>query len=447
MNLRHRVEAWGEMLRHYRQVLAHHWSLRKTLDSGIFREDEAAFLPSALSLQHTPVSTTARVVAWTLVLFLLFAIGWAVIGQMDIVVNATGKIIPDARTKTIASVDTASVRALHVEEGQTVTAGDLLIELDTSASDADRDKAAGDVTMDELQVARSRALIDAVKNLRKPVLERPDGVPEDRWLAEQSHLDGQYGEFRAQLQRIDSNIRRYIQARDLAAKTARDYRALERSHDVSKLEYSEKEQARLEAERLLSDARNQRAALIAETTRQAYDTLSEGVKTSASSEEDAIRAASHSRLLMLTAPVDGTVQQLTVHTVGGVVQAAQPLMSIVPRDSPLEVEAMMENKDVGFVHEGQAVEVKIDAFEYTKYGTIKGQVVHVSRDAIQDEKKGLVYSTIVRLERSSIVVDGREERLGPGMSVSVGIKTGTRRVVEYVLSPLLRHQHESLNER
>ena len=95
-------------------------------------------------------------------------------------------------------------------------------------------------------------------------------------------------------------------------------------------------------------------------------------------------------LTLLNAPVAGTVQQLAIHTVGGVVTAAQPLMVIVPADQPVEVEAMLENKDVGFVRIGQEVEVKIDAFDYTKYGTVPARVVHVSRDAIQDEKKGLV---------------------------------------------------------
>jgi len=447
MSLKHRFEAYRDLYRHYRDVFGHFWKIRKELEGGIFNEDEAEFLPAALSLQKTPVSPATRMVAWILIVMVLFTIVWAVVGKVDIIVNATGKIIPDARTKTIASIDTASVRALHVEEGQTVTAGDVLIELDTSASDAQGAKAVGDENMDVLESARSKALIDAVNTLTRPVLPRPPGVPEDRWKTEQAHLDGQYREFKADLGRMDGNIRRYSQALDLATKTAADYRDLARSHDVSRQEYDQKEQARVELERQLEDTKNQREALMAQTKRQAYDTLSEGVKTAASSLQDAIQAQSHSRLLQLKAPVDGTVQQLTVHTVGGVVQAAQSLMNIAPKDGALEVEAFLENKDVGFVREGQVAEVKIDAFEYTKYGTIPAHVTHISRDAIQDDKKGLIYSTIVALDRSTIFVDGREEKLGPGMSVDVAIKTGKRRIISYVLSPLVRHAQESLNER
>jgi hemolysin D len=145
--------------------------------------------------------------------------------------------------------------------------------------------------------------------------------------------------------------------------------------------------------------------------------------------------------------VDGTVQQLAVHTVGGVVPAAQPLMKIVPRQHQIQVEAMVENKDVGFIKEGQTAAVKVDAYQYTKYGLIPAHVIHISRDAIRDEKRGLIYSVIVVLEKSSMVIEGREAMLNPGMSVNVDIKTGERRVIEYILSPLLKLKKESLGER
>jgi hemolysin D len=197
----------------------------------------------------------------------------------------------------------------------------------------------------------------------------------------------------------------------------------------------------------LDDARNQRNALIAETRRAAFEQMNDGSRVAAASGQDALRSAAHSKLLTLSAPVSGTVQQLDVHTVGGVVAAAKPLMQIVPREARMEVEAFLENKDVGFVQDGQRVEVKIDAFEYTKYGTIPGRVTHVSRDAINDEKKGLIYSARIALERPTIDVEGRSMPLAAGMLANVEIKTGDRRVIEYVLSPLMQHKRESLNER
>jgi hemolysin D len=151
--------------------------------------------------------------------------------------------------------------------------------------------------------------------------------------------------------------------------------------------------------------------------------------------------------MQLTSPVDGTVQQLAVHTIGGVVTPAQPLMMIVPRDNPLEVEAFIENKDIGFVRPGQEAQVKVETFQYTKYGTIEAKVTSVSLDAINDEKRGLIYSTRVKMARSALRVEGTEVDLSPGMAVSVEIKTGKRRLIEYFLSPLIQHAGESLRER
>ena len=447
MSMKQRFEAYKELFRRYRQVFTHFWKMRKTLDGGIFNEDESEFLPAALSLQKKPLSPAGRTVGRVVTALVLFTIVWSIVSQVDIIVNATGKIIPDTRTKTIASVETASVRALYVQEGETVTAGEVLVDLDASESDAARNKAAGDESMDVLEAARSRALIKSLDTHQWPEMPKLPGIPHELWKTEQAHLDGQYREFRADLKRDEGNVRRYAESLKLATKTADDYRELLASHDVSIEDYTDKEEARVEAERQMEDAKNERDGLIAETRRQAYDSLADGVKTAASSMQDALSAESHSRLLQLRSPVDGTVQQLTVFTVGGVVQAAQPIMSIVPRQSGLEVQADLKDKDVGFVNEGQAAEVKVDAFEYTKYGTIPAHVEHISRDAIQDDKKGLIYSVLVAMDRSTIVVDGHVEQLGPGMSVNVAIKTGQRRIISYVLSPLIRHAKDSLNER
>lgn len=230
---------------------------------------------------------------------------------------------------------------------------------------------------------------------------------------------------------------------------------------VSRHGYLEKEQAFIEQERDLAaqnakleeiqaallESRRQRAALIAETRRATLDALSQAEQKVAALAQEGIKAENRGKLLRLVAPVSGTVQQLAVHTVGGVVTEAQPLMVIVPEDNRLEVEAFVENKDIGFVRVGQAVEVKLETFPFTKYGTIHGEVTQLSHDAIQDEKSGLVYSARVRLARSTIDVDGKTVNLSPGMAVTTEIKTGKRRVIEYFLSPLMQYRDESLKER
>jgi hemolysin D len=447
MSLKFRVQAYTELFHRYKTIFAHHWQHRHQLSGKLLAEHEAEFLPAALSLQAKPVSPAVRLLAKTLMALVAVLIAWSILGKIDIVVNAAGKVIPNGYTKTIASVDVASVRALYVEEGKQVKAGDILIELDSSASDAERDKATGDHAMAFLQAARAKALIEAIDGGRPPHFPPIDHVPADKWQAEQLHLEGQYRDHVAKLKRIEGDIAHYREALPLATQRAADYKALLSDHDVSYHAWLEKEQGRVDLASQLSDAKNQRNALIAETRRIAYDQLTEGNKAAAAFQQDALRSDAHSKLLKLTAPVDGTVQQLDVHTVGGVVSAAKPLMQIVPIETRVEVEAFLENKDVGFVQEGHTAEVKIDAFEYTKYGTVTGKVTHVSRDAIADEKKGLIYSTKITLDKSTIAVEGKEMPLSAGMSVNVEIKTGERRIIEYVLSPLMQHKRESLNER
>jgi hemolysin D len=447
MSIKHKMKARGFLLSHYGRAFAHYWRNREGLGGGLFNEEEAEFLPAALEIQERPVSPTLRVTAKLLVALILVLLGWAVFGQMDIVVNATGEIIPHERTKTIASVDVASVKALHVAEGQAVRKGDLLVELDASAPDAEHDKAAVDVTEALLAIARSRAMIAALGSRTPPRLHPVSGVSAAKLQEAQEHLDAQFRDFFAKLERTEGAIARYAQALPLLTRQADDYRELAKKHDVPQHAYLEKEQARVDLAGQLADATSQRSVLIAEARRVAAGEQADADKILGGARQDAIKNAAHSKLLKLTSPVDGTVQQLTVFTVGGVVPAAQPLMKIVPKEHLIEVEAMLENKDIGFVAVGQPAAVKIDAYEYTKYGVIPARVAHVSPDAIKDEKKGLLYSVILVLDKSAISIKGEDAPLSAGMSVKADIKTGSRRVIEYFLSPLLQHKRESLNER
>ena len=454
MSMRHRWTAFRELHTRYRSTFAYFWRLRHAISHGTFNEDEASFLPAALSLQERPVSASARITARILMALVALLLLWSVFGRIDIIVNAMGKIIPGDRIKTIASVDTASVHAIHVAEGQLVKAGDVLVELDTGVLDAERAKAAGDENHAVLAVARATALISAVGNGMSPHLPslatfqaQGRAITPLQWQAEQSHLDGLYRDFLAKKARLDGEITHYNASLPLITQRAEDYKSLLESHDVARHAWVEKEQARIDLVGQLQEAVDQRSALIAETKRVAYEQITEGRRSAESSRGDSNRSEAHRKLLKLTAPIDGRIEQLIVHTVGGVVPAAQTLMQIVPVVQTVEVEAFIPGRDVGFVHEGQPAEVKIDAFEYTKYGTIPATVAYISRDAVQDEKQGLRYKMKIKLTRPEMSIAGRSMPLIDGMSVTVDIKTGDRRLIEYWLAPLLQHQREALHER
>ena len=465
--LQHLFQAWRDLFARYKEHFVYFWNKRRDIELPDFRPHESDFLPAALSLQGAPVSPSARLIARILICIFVFILLWSIFGRMDIIVSASGKIIPSVRTKTIAAIETARVDQLHVREGQAVRAGDLLVELDTRMIDRERDRALGDRDAARLQVARSRALIASLEaNIFQPLTD-VDGIAEERVSDAEQHLRSQWQDYESKRRRLNGEVARYGAQLPLIKQQAKDYKDLAKNRDVSVHAWHEKEQLRAEIEGKLIDATNQRYELIAQTRKSALDQLSEGLKFAASSDQVAKRAVAHGDILRLTAPIDGTVQQLTVHTVGGVVQAAQPLMVIVPKQDQIELEAFIENRDIGFVWIGQDVKVKIEAFDYTKYGLIDGKVMHLSQDAIdpsgtaaidalqnkdkqkkdQERPKGAVYSVKVLLNQSQMNIDGRKVMLTPGMSASVEIKTGSRRIIQYFLSPFIQYSRESLNER
>ena len=470
-----KLHAVIDLLKRYAAIFRHAWHERKNLDSRPRLPHEAQFLPAALELQETPVSPAPRIAMWLILSFALIAFLWAIFGHMDVVATAHGKIVPDDRTKVIQPIETATVKAIRVSDGQAVKAGDVLIELDATAAAADSARLGNDLTTARLQAARARAMLAAIASGKPPALERMPDMEAGRLTQEQRILEGQYGEYQAKLARIDAEIakreaelastqeivRKLAQTAPIARQRAQDFRDLVEKNFISRHGYLEKEQARIEQEgdlatqrsRLkelaasLQEARSQRAALVAETRRIALDGLNEAEQKATSYGNELVKADSRGRLMTLTAPVDGTVQQLAVHTVGGVVTPAQPLMVIVPKDNPIEVEAFVENKDIGFVNAGQEAVVKIETFPFTKYGTIEAKVTHVSNDAVSDEKRGLIFPARVNLARATIQVENKTVNLSPGMAVTVEVKTAQRRVIEYFLSPLMQYKDESLRER
>ncbi|WP_310462408.1 HlyD family type I secretion periplasmic adaptor subunit [Sphaerotilus sp.] len=456
MSLRNRIAAWGALVTRYRQVWGHFWQQRDTLTPPALTTEEAEFLPAALSLQAQPVSPAGRWVARILMLLVLALVAWSVIGRTDIVVNAQGKVIPNGRTKTVGALEVARVQALHVEDGQVVRAGELLIELDPRLSDTEQDKAQGEFQAATLQRERAAALLAALDSGQPPNLSTLPTLPTLPTLAEldpdrlqmtRQHLQDQWRDYTARMARLDGEIRRYGQELPLVAQRARDYAELAQTRDVSRHAWMEKEQARLDLEGQIADLHRQKTALTAELRKSAQDTRTDASRQAAAAQQEVRKGRVRGDLLRLTAPVDGTVQQLAVHTVGGVVSPAQPLMQIVPKQTRVEMEAFIENRDVGFVREGQTARVKIDAFEYTKYGTLEATVAHVSRDAIPDEKRGPIYAVKLALRQPVLQVEGEAVPITAGMSGSVEIKTGSRRLIEYVLSPLVQHVRESLHER
>ena len=455
--------------------------------------EELEFLPAALEIVETPPSPLGRAVGATLIGLFVLALAWASLGHVDIVATAAGKIIPTGYSKVIQPFETGVVHAILVTNGQTVNAGDVLIELDSTINEGETNHLRGDLQSAQLDIARLRAALtdtdDPIAAFHPPEGANPALVAMQRQFlvaqvaehrAKIAALDGQRAQKEAELGTISATVDKLdaviptIEERVNIRKALSEYSNRLQYFEVLQ-QLTESQQERLVQKSHLKEAKAAVAAIIetrgqtnAEYRRTLFGELAETERKAAGFAADLSKAEQRTKLQQLTAPVSGIVQQLSVHTVGGVVTPAQSLAVIVPSDSLLEVEAMVSNHDVGFVHAGDEVEIKVDTFDFTRYGLLHGQVLSISSDAIvrdnsanqskdkqpgsttdSSEPKGqeLTYAARISVDRAQMQVEDKKVNLSPGMAVTAEIKTGSRRIISYLLSPLVKYKQESLRER
>ncbi len=445
---------------------------------------ELAFLPAALEIVETPPSPIGRAIAITVVAVCCLAAAWASLGSVDIVSVAQGKIIPSGRTKLVQPLEAGIVRAIHVRDGQRVRAGDVLIELDPTVSAAELGRLTGDLASALLDAARLRAALAADTSgatfrppsdatLRQAELHR--GLLASQMAEQEAKLAGidrqrkqkeaELATLGAMIEKLETmlpliehrvSVRKHLSDRELGSR-------LQYLADLQDLTSQQQEvlvlkRRSVEAEAALSAIDETRARTEAEYRRGLFEELARAEQKAGGLQQEVIKARQKAQQQDLTAPVDGMVHQLVIHTVGGVVTAAQPLLAVVPADSELEVEAIVANREVGFLRPGQEAEIKVDAFNFTRYGLMAGQVLAISGDAVSRDSaprgdarsagaSELEYVARISLNRGNMAREDGAMALSPGMTVTVEIKTGARTVMDYLLSPLGRYRHESLRER
>ncbi|HMM74825.1 MAG TPA: HlyD family type I secretion periplasmic adaptor subunit [Gammaproteobacteria bacterium] len=441
------------------------------------RDPELEFLPAAQEIVETPPLPAARCLLWSIVLCAIIAAAWSVIGRVDIVGVAPGRVVATGRTKLVQAHATAVIARLHVREGQRVAAGELLVELDATAARAEAARLAAECASLALDAERLAQLVAATQavmpaaDLRFVAAARASVSPAHARAAQQ--FDLQLADYRASLASLDDERREKEAARaaslarvaqlvrtlPLIAESAEAHRALTEKGVVARVHWLAVERERIATEQELAarrdEARALAAALAALAERRAASAAQFRARWAAEREDVVRRLAScreartnNARSLELTrliAPIAGTVQQLTVHTEGGVVGPVEPLMAIAPAASPLEVEARVAQRDIGFVHIGQRAVVKFDAYDYTRYGTLNGRVARLSDDAVHQPDEESYFLAQIALDSTRL--PGRDLIVEPGMRATVELAMGRRRVVQYLLSPLLRYTHEAARER
>ena len=387
------------------------------------------------------------------------------------------------------------MRSIRVHDGQAVKSGDVLIELDTTITAAELSRLKGDLLSAQLDVTRTKAALarneDPIGAFKPPADATPTQIEMHRRFlvsqgAEQNaklaaidqqvkQKEAERATFEASVEKIKATlaplqqrveIRQQLFQKELGSKLT--YLTEYQEYVAQQQEIPVMQRRSSEADAAISVLMETRTKALAEYERGLFESLAKAEEKAAGLTQDVIKAEQRTSLQRLTAPIDGMVQQLAIHTIGGVVTPAQMLMLIVPTESRLEIEAMVSNRDIGFVERGQDAAIKIDTFNFTRYGLLQGKVLGISQDAItrnkpldrgneaiagaetaSSEPKGqeLVYAARISIDRSQMEIENKRVNLSPGMAVTVEIKNGSRSIISYLLSPLARYKQESLRER
>jgi len=443
----------------------------KILD--IFKQDDSyEFKPLLAEIEDSPVSPLGRSIFWIIVATILFFAVWMIVGKVDIVVSARGKVIPDGEVKIIQPLDSGVIGEILVKEGDYVKKGQVLMEIDPSTTQPELDSARKNLSQVTLEKQRLNASSSGLPFIVLPSVGDLSNDAETvntqkaAYNSETTSLEKQIGSKQAELKKIDQQI--------LAANE-------DKSHNSTLLAISLKKEARLknvldiiakddyektendistyssgveEAKDKLGELSQQKKGIMQDISYLKENFKYENLKELSDRQKQANQLVSQVHQLsfkntkqQIQSPVDGYVVSILVHTVGGVVTPAQKLISIIPVTAPLTIKATVQNKDIGFIKQGMPVAIKVDTFDFQKYGLLKGTVKIVSRNSIDDPKLGPIYEVYITPIDKYLMVEGKRQMISSGMSLSAEIKVGKRRIIEFFIYPLIKYFGEGISVR
>lgn len=445
--------------------------------------DPLEFSPPLIRLQESPPSPLGRRVIHVLIGLLAALLVWSVLGRLDIVAVAEGKLVPHSFLKIVQPAEAGIVREILVREGEQVAAGQVLMRMDARLSEADRRILETDFYRKTLTLAR----IDA--ELGQGAFKAGPGAPaalvrevEAQFHANRAAFDAALAEERAKLEKARREMAAAQQVKAKLAEILPHYRAQDAAFEKlskdgfagplmasdKKRERIEKEQELATQEHVIESARasmaqseKRLAQIAADNRRQLFAERNEVQGQVDKLEQERAKQAHREGLLELKASQAGVVKDIATHTAGTVVQPGTVLLTLVPKDDLLRAEVWVSNQDIGFVRQGQPVKVKLAAFPFQKYGMVEGTVEHVSADAADANTQGqqngggekgakaapLTYRALVTLKAMQLEQDSERLSLSAGMQASAEILLGTRSVLEYLLSPVQKAWHEAGRER
>jgi membrane fusion protein, hemolysin D len=459
------------------------------------------FLAPALEILETPPSPVQVAFLWIICAFVVTALGWAYFGRVDIVAAAQGKFQPMGQVKVVEPLETGKVEAISVSNGSLVQAGDVLVELDRSAALADAEGARAELASARAEILRRKTALLSAQSHRfdsPPAIDWPANVAlalrerETRVLAaDLGQLAANVASFdaeRAQKTAEGDKLRQTIETQNNLVATLQERVAMrtklvevKAGARAAVIDATETLQYQITQEAKQEQDLASLAAGLEVIARNSDKAVRDFISENAQKLEDAERRAEdvEQRLakaqaqldhLTLRAPIAGRVQSSIITNAGQVVTSGQEIMRIVPEDSGLEIQAYVRNRDIGFVSVGQEAVVKIESFPFTRYGSIKAHVTRIAKDAIPEpdanaiegdptrvsnaagfaggeRTQNLVFPVVLKPDAETIAVDGLIQPLTSGMAVTVELKTGARRMLEYLFSPLIEVASKAMRER
>ena len=454
-------EAWGEESRRRRAEARR-------------QRVETAFLPAALEIMDTPPRPAGRLVLWLIVGAAATALAWACLSEVDVVAVAEGRLVPEGKLQSVEAAESGVVTGILVTEGERVAAGQPLVTLDPTYAEADTVSARNELGAARLQRARALVMLAHADERDEPDpfagMEETGALLAERRLAATriAELTSRLGGLAAraegaeqarrqagtQIERIEATLpaaRQQLTAREslVAEGYASALSVAELRERVTNMRFDltaqRQETQKAAAElRMLTEERAQAKEAFRSEAAQA---LAEAEAIIATRTELLAKAERRAALQTLTAPVDGTVNEIALTTIGQLAEPGQPLMTIVPAGDSLYVHTFLLNRDRGFVSVGDEGVIKLEAYPFTRHGFLRGEVDVISSDSVVDEQRGLVYPARVRIVANDVVAGGGAAPLTAGMAATVEVTTGRRRVIDYLLSPVARATREAGRER
>jgi hemolysin D len=441
----------------------------KNMFKGVSKlDDKHEFKPTIVEIEEAPANPAGRTILWIIISTIFFAVLWLYIGKIDVVVSARGIVIPQGEVKELQPIDTGSINNILVKEGDIVKKGDTLIEIDPSVIETNLESKEKNLKLLELEIARLNALIEHSKfHIDETKYDAAQLViQQDIYDTTIKAYDNEIFNNSQELKKINEQIKSLQVEKHklmgLLEPLYHQHDSLMRVKDlVLQSQIDDLDSRMLSYEKSLLSLKHRFSELLVQR-KQIKKNLSyiqnsfknKYLTELAFKQKDASVLKAEIDAIMfknmkqkIKSPVNGYIGKIFVHTIGGVVTPAQKLISVVPLDAPLVIKAKVLNRDIGFIKEGMEAAIKIDTFDFQKYGTIKGEVTHISNESINDEHLGPIYEIYVEPSKYSLIVENQEVQLSTGMSLTAEIKVNQRRIIDFFIYPLIKYMDEGMSVR